>query len=219
MNKNFENEYRKKIQEETPDLWNRIEEGLTEKKTEKQVVEFQAKTRRSKILKISSFAAACVCLAIILPVFVFTEKNYDQNSATAETVESAESAEPIVADASEDETWEEAAADEDMAVIEEPLEELESATEETAVEEIGAIETKYMKVSIQGYTQSETSIIYEMIVEENDNGEFDLGTELKMEADESFVTDLKNGKRYEIEFYYDSTKSVPYCLTDATELP
>ena len=57
-----------------------------------------------------------------------------------------------------------------------------------------------------------------MIVEEDNNDEFESGTEIEMEADESFVTNLEHGKRYEIEFYYDPMKSVPYRLTGATEI-
>lgn len=214
MNNNFEKEYRKKIQEEAPDLWNRIEEGLADKKADKQVLEFHNKTKRNKIIKFSSFAAACICLAIVLPVFIFTEKNYSDKISSTENIESVEKPSTIFEF--------EAAAEEESEVAEAATEESESASEEmseeTSAEEASVTETKNMKVTIQGYAQLENSFIYEMIVEEDNNDEFEAGTEIEMEVDESFVTNLENGKKYEIEFYYDSTKSVPYCLTDATEI-
>ncbi len=236
MNKIFEKEYRNKIQDEMPDLWSRIEEGLIEKKEEKKVFEFPAKTGRSKILKYSGFAAACICLAIVLPVFIFTEKKYGDKSSSTGIIESAENMEfDALSDADGSATEEPAiaegpaiAAEEELAIAEEPAaEELaaeettelsEAAPEEMAAEDAGAIETKYMKVSIHGHTQSESSFLYEMIVEEDNNDEFESGTEIEMEADESFVTNLEHGKRYEIEFYYDPMKSVPYRLTGATEI-
>ena len=136
MNKIFENEYRNKIQDETPDLWSRIEEGLIEKKVEKKVFEFPAKIDRSKILKFSGFMAACICLAIILPVFIFTESNYSDKSS--ETIESAEkSVEMNEFEASADEEPAIATSDE-PAVAEE---ELAAADEPTVAEELAAEET------------------------------------------------------------------------------
>lgn len=79
--KNFENEYRKMIQDDVPDLWDRIEAGLSEKeqvrKTESirkseqneknNVVLVKQKMSGRKVLKYSGIAAACLCVAILLP--------------------------------------------------------------------------------------------------------------------------------------------------------
>ncbi len=57
--KNLEDEYKRFNQEETPDLWNRIEAGLTDKK---------AKPKKNiRTFKYASVCAAAVLLAILLP--------------------------------------------------------------------------------------------------------------------------------------------------------
>lgn len=61
--KNLEDEYKRFHQEETPDLWNRIEAGLTDKK---------AKSKKNIFtFKYASVCAAAVLLAILLPSLYF----------------------------------------------------------------------------------------------------------------------------------------------------
>lgn len=91
--KNLENEYRKMIQQETPDLWNRIEAGLTEKK---EITETAKTTETAKItettdipdteekkavikrsvwkraVRYSGIAAACLCGVIIIPAIALS---------------------------------------------------------------------------------------------------------------------------------------------------
>lgn len=91
--KNLENEYRKMIQQETPDLWNRIEAGLTEKRG---IIETAKTTETAKItettdipdteekkavikrsvwkraVRYSGIAAACLCGVIIIPAIALS---------------------------------------------------------------------------------------------------------------------------------------------------
>ena len=61
--KNLEDEYKRFNQEETPDLWNRIEAGLTDKK---------AKPKKNIFtFKYASVCAAAVLLALLLPSLYF----------------------------------------------------------------------------------------------------------------------------------------------------
>ena len=75
--KNFENEYTEMMQEEMPDLWGRIEAGLTEKQpqTVTDITKEKMPAKKSvsrRFLKYSGLAAACLCMAIILPMLVYT---------------------------------------------------------------------------------------------------------------------------------------------------
>lgn len=69
MSKNFEEEYKQYIQEHTPDLWKRIEAGLSEKKVP---------TKR-KVIKYMSVAAAALFMCILIPVINFNVK-YSENA-------------------------------------------------------------------------------------------------------------------------------------------
>lgn len=65
--KNLEDEYKRFHQEETPDLWNRIEAGLTDKK---------AKPKKNIFtFKYASVCAAVVLLVVLLPGIYFLGRN------------------------------------------------------------------------------------------------------------------------------------------------
>lgn len=74
--KNLEDEYKRFNQEETPDLWNRIEAGLTDKK---------AKPKKNIFtFKYASVCAAAVLLVILLPSLYFIGlhgRNYAADTA------------------------------------------------------------------------------------------------------------------------------------------
>lgn len=80
MSKNFEEEYKALANEELPDLWNRIEAGLTPKttalpeETKEQVKEQTKKQGRGKVFsflyKYRTVAAAAVCVVIIIPAVI-----------------------------------------------------------------------------------------------------------------------------------------------------
>lgn len=71
MSRNFEEEYRELAQNETPDLWDRIEAGLHEKTP---VVKMPSKTDGNKIIKLmlryAPVAAAVVLVCVLIPVFM-----------------------------------------------------------------------------------------------------------------------------------------------------
>lgn len=117
--KNLENEYRKMIQQETPDLWNRIEAGLTEKKEITETAEITETTdaeEKSAVIKrsvwiravrYSGIAAACLCGVIIIPAIALSLLTGESGStkmaaagATEEAVEAA-FAEEVVEEAAE----------------------------------------------------------------------------------------------------------------------
>lgn len=82
MNKNFDEEYKKYISEDTPDLWNRIESSLHDKKKESMITEKQRQSDRKKVivLKYSGFIAAAVCLAIIIPAYLLNRDSKTNSS-------------------------------------------------------------------------------------------------------------------------------------------
>ncbi|MCM1048664.1 MAG: hypothetical protein NC433_09570 [Clostridiales bacterium] len=90
MERDFEKEFKQLKQSETPDLWNRIEAGLSERKVTAsepdklnasiiKVNEFDRKTstpiRKINIRKWGTLAAACICAVIIIPALSLAIKN------------------------------------------------------------------------------------------------------------------------------------------------
>lgn len=86
MERDFEQEFRKLKQDEIPDLWNRIEAGLSEKKSVASapgnVIAIDNRKRTEKKTfawrKWATLAAACVCVVVILPALsqLFRSKSY-----------------------------------------------------------------------------------------------------------------------------------------------
>lgn len=81
MSRDLKQEYEEMLDQEIPDLWSRIEPRLADKK-ETQNAEQKEKTmpkrriKRSTIAVLGSLAAACVCLAIILPAWRGNQKGF-----------------------------------------------------------------------------------------------------------------------------------------------
>lgn len=77
MEKDFKKEYSKHIESETPDLWSRIESGITDKTKVTPITKKQTKIQTWK--KIMPAAAAVVVLLLAAPVFMprVTEKSAD----------------------------------------------------------------------------------------------------------------------------------------------
>lgn len=77
MNKNFEEAYQAEVQLNIPDLWNRIESGLPEKKTAQNVVcmkenasvlpQKTKKKKKNTWIAWASLAAACMLLFMVVP--------------------------------------------------------------------------------------------------------------------------------------------------------
>lgn len=78
MSRDFEQEFKELKQSEIPDLWNRIEAGLSERPMTAPHV-----TKKIAWRKWGTLAAACFAVAIILPALTVLFKNGGEKSGTA----------------------------------------------------------------------------------------------------------------------------------------
>ena len=148
MKKDFETAYKELANTEVPDLWDRIEAGLSEKSApaetkaekNKKTAPVNKKTKIAVFMrKYSALAAAIVCAVILIPTMIVMKKSdskFMSESATepAFTTESAYYDETVAEEATEAvaEMMEEASAAETAA--EEPEMERKEAAEESKVE-------------------------------------------------------------------------------------
>ena len=102
MERDFELEYRELKQNETPDLWNRIEAGLSEKKIAAVPSENESKSidiehfvmkKQTTWKRWGLLAAACLCVVIIIPAvmagLIGSSKSTSRNSSGADTASGA----------------------------------------------------------------------------------------------------------------------------------
>ena len=82
--KNFEAEYKELNQQDLPDLWDRIEAGLSEKIPAPVNKVFWTKRR---IKTFTTMAAVLVCLIVAIPAVMFLRKNQFNISSTSGTAE------------------------------------------------------------------------------------------------------------------------------------
>ncbi|MGN0377256.1 MAG: hypothetical protein ACI4ED_06440 [Suilimivivens sp.] len=172
MNRDFETAYKELAENEVPDLWDRIEAGLSEKsapvnrkaESGKNTVSDIAKAGsgekiilvrgRSRtelfIRKYATLAAAVVCLIILIPTAIVLRqasgKSLSESAATAEAFTTAEMAEKAEAETVEEAgaaAWEEAAAEEAPA---EAVTEMAEAVAEEPVKEAAAMEDEAKEV-------------------------------------------------------------------------
>lgn len=92
MSKNFEEDYREYIEKIKPDLWNKIAEQLPEREQIREdahaamepSVEHQQKiisfSKKKKMTTLAGVAAACLCAAILIPVYVNNREEMQKNS-------------------------------------------------------------------------------------------------------------------------------------------
>ncbi len=102
MSRDLKHEYEAMLDQEIPDLWSRIEPRLSDKKGTQNAESERKRIRprrikRSTIAVWGSLAAACVCLAIILPAWRGNTKSAKNEERTNQTV-SAGSADTTAAD-------------------------------------------------------------------------------------------------------------------------
>lgn len=187
MSKNFENEYIALTQVEVPDLWDRIEAGLTLKSTqdsenvEASVIDFEKerdsrkefedndKTEKSLISFVKRYKTvlvAAICVIVILPAAVMIGQ-LGMGGAKSESAADSAPAEMEYAAVTE-------AAAEEMAEMEETVME-ETAMEETVMEATAAGEI--MEEAEPAADEAvETSSVYEMYEEASD------GAQMSVEA-------------------------------------
>ncbi len=119
MERDFEQEFKELKQSEIPDLWNRIEAGLSEKKNvtyasgnimtvpDKIAVDNgnRSAEKRFSWRKWGTLIAACLCVAIIFPAFslLVRNKSYPESTSGATACDTAAGA--AVDAAAEENTW------------------------------------------------------------------------------------------------------------------
>ena len=81
MSKDFEQAYKELANSEIPDLWDRIEAGLSEKSIPEQKQEHPPKEKKKIYLRrYTGIAAAVLCVALILPAAVFLRQQGQKSS-------------------------------------------------------------------------------------------------------------------------------------------
>ncbi len=130
MSKDFEQAYKELAQNEVPDLWNRIEAGLSERSTPEKE-ERQHKIKKFYFRQYAGIAAVVVCAILIAPAVLFfgSQRTKSENDACTSAPEMA--AERIV------EEGEAEAAAEEWEDVAEPAE--EAVYETTDEAETGAV--------------------------------------------------------------------------------
>ena len=83
MNKDFEQAYRELAQSEIPDLWDRIEAGLSEKSTPEKEQEKNQEKKRIYFGRYAGMAAAMLCAALIVPAVLFVGQREGKGSYSA----------------------------------------------------------------------------------------------------------------------------------------
>lgn len=93
MSKDLNLEYKKHIENEIPDLWNRIEEALPSKNIDDNVISFESgnnnsdnivKKKRNRISIYFGTIAACVVCALSIPIFLLSQNSAKSQTASAE---------------------------------------------------------------------------------------------------------------------------------------
>ena len=135
MSKNFEEEYKALADQELPDLWDRIEEGLAPRSTPKEPVK-----KSTKIVQFVRWykgsLAAVVCVLLIFPAAILISRNTKKSDA-ADHIANERFRRPVVLTEGLESMPEEAAAaaGEEASYPEDAAEEdfdLEGATQDTA---------------------------------------------------------------------------------------
>lgn len=135
MSKNFEEEYKALADQELPDLWDRIEEGLAPRSTPKEPVKKSTKIVQF-VRRYKGSLAAVVCVLLILPAAILISQNTKKSDA-ADHIANERFRRPVVLTEGLESMPEEAAAaaGEEASYPEDAAEEdfdLEGATQDTA---------------------------------------------------------------------------------------
>ena len=132
MSKNFEEEYKALADQELPDLWDRIEEGLAPRSTPKEPVKKSTKIVQF-VRRYKGSLAAVVCVLLILPAAILISRNTKKSDAAGH-IANERFRRPVVL-TEELESMPAAAAGEEASYPEDAAEEdfdLEGATQDTA---------------------------------------------------------------------------------------
>lgn len=235
--KSFEKEYRKMLQEELPDLWNRIEEGVAER--EKRIFgredfgrmaqeeggdsffgqrEPWTMRRKSSWQKYSLLAAACLCMAVAIPVlygglagdgaFEATtsapkeEPAFSEEAAPAEESGAVDSAK-APALAGTEEAADMAAGDREEGGY------LSSAAEEDAPGLADGTVVIDVEINILEMSQMKYHTVCRASVTDG-NGVLSAGEELEILMEEGQEEIWAEGETYRVDLIYDSRWEIPF---------
>lgn len=151
MGRDFEKEYLELVNEEIPDLWDRIEAGLGER----TALEIEKTNKVKPVIvwkKYAGLAAAVLCVAIVIPVFMMFRqmgKSASYEAAAEAPAEAGQTMEEYAAEeaAEAGQTMEEYAAD-DAGAAEEAAEERQTM-EECVAEDAGAAEEEAVEAGAE----------------------------------------------------------------------
>lgn len=231
--KSFEKEYRKMIQKEAPDFWNKIEAELEDRESTLSVMTGgREKIKQKKWLaggnvwRYAGIAAACFCVVILFHQWQTTlEKRsgmsgtWVEETASKETTDTGNDWEEAVkaegAMQAEGDMPEEGAmqAEGDMpaegTMLEEGLEETVNAAglEDGAI--IGGLDVKIMEA-----TQMKYHSLYRAVVLEDRSGVFQTGDEIMVMAERNGAEEMEEGGTYYISVAYDSQSEPAFHLVD-----
>lgn len=177
MSKNLEMEYKKQIQNNVPDLWDRIEAGLEEKKPVRQEQVTKPKRRKRPYIIGGGILAAGLCVAVALPVFTRNTKDYCASDAAASA--------DIAMDAAEDSM-------KNAMVMENAAEELQEEAKKSNVLTI--------RVRIEDVIQTGEGAEYQALVMEEETGVLEKERKIMLRQDnteDAVILELQ--KEYTIE--------------------
>lgn len=224
--KSFEKEYRKMLQVELPDLWNRIEEGVAEREKRlsgkadfgRMPQEEEEKTlfgqresrtlmRKSSWQKYSLLAAACLCIAVVIPVLyggLAGDRAFEAStSAPGEKSAFAEAPAPAEESGVPDSVEAPALAETEETGY------LPSAAEEEVPGLADGTVIIGVEINILEVSQMKYHTICRALVMDG-NGVFSVGEELEILVEGEQEAIWAEGETYRVDLIYDSQWEIPF---------
>ncbi len=219
--KSFEKEYRKMIQKEAPDFWNKIEAELADRESTLSVMTGDREKIKQKkwlaggnVWRYAGIAAACFCVVILFHQWQTTlEKRSGmsgtpvEETASKETTDTGNDWEKAVQ--AEGAMQAEGAVQAEGAMLEEGLEETVSAVGLEDGTVIGGLDVKIVEA-----TQMKYHSLYRAIVLEDRSGVLQTGDEIMVMAERDGAEEIEEGGTYCISVAYDSQSEVAFHLMD-----
>lgn len=200
MNKNLEMEYRTQIQNDVPDLWDRIEAGIEEKTPSTKNKKVYTYRKRKKLYTLGGgVLAAGLCLAVGLPVFFGAGNSSKSEMAVADF---ATTLSETTAETKKSEYFNAAAS-----VVQ----------EESLVEDV-EMEPKMLKVTVKITSISEVDGVleYQAQVLDEETGSLDKGTSIKLRENENAMKlDLELEEEYTLSI--QDTEEAYYMIQELEE--
>lgn len=205
MNKNLEMEYRTQIQNDVPDLWDRIEAGIEEKTPSTKNKKVYTYRKRKKLYTLGGgVLAAGLCLAVGLPVFFGAGNSSKSEMAVADmaAADFATTLSETTAETKKSEYFNAAAS-----VVQ----------EESLVEDV-EMEPKLLRVTVKITSISEVDGVleYQAQVLDEETGSLDKGTSIKLRENENAMKlDLELEEEYTLSI--QDTEEAYYMIQELEE--